>query len=115
MTDQEKQNIATVRKAYREGTDVIDQNIVWHVPGNNPVSGVYRGAMRATIEEWIVEVEEVMVNGNMAVTSVRLRGTRKHHRIDMNGAHVMRVEGGKIVEGWGFAENQDVLDEFFSA
>jgi ketosteroid isomerase-like protein len=124
MTDQEKQIIETVRKAYQEGTDVISPNIVWHVPGKNPVSGVYRGAKAyledmvakmAPIEEWIVEVDDVMVNGNMAVTAVRLRGKRKHHRVEMNGAHVMRVENGKVVEGWGFAEDQDVLDEFFSA
>jgi ketosteroid isomerase-like protein len=124
MTEQDKQNVAAVRKAYQEGTDVISQNVVWHVPGHNPVSGTYRGikayledmvAKMAPIEEWIVDVEEVMMNGNMAVTSVRLSGLRKGHRIQMNGAHVMRLENGKVVEGWGFVEDQDVLDQFFSA
>ena len=124
MTEQDKLNIAAVRKAYQEGTDVIAANVVWHVPGHNPVSGTYRGikayledmvAKMAPIDEWIVDVENVMVNGNMAVTQVRVRGLRKNHRIEMGGAHVMRLENGKVVEGWGFVEDQDVLDQFFSA
>jgi hypothetical protein len=68
----------------------------------------------APIEEWVVDVEDVMINGDLAVAAVRIRGLRKGHRIDMPGAHVMRVQGGQVVEGWGFVENQDVLDEFFS-
>jgi ketosteroid isomerase-like protein len=124
MTDQDKQNIEIVRQAYQAGEKVISENIVWHVPGNNPVSGVYRGAKAyredmvqkmAPIEEWIVDVDEVMINGNMAVAAVRVRGLRKGHRIELFGAHVMRLESGKVVEGWGFVENQDVLDQFFSA
>ena len=125
MTEQDKQNIATVRKAYQDqgGGDVIHPNIVWHVSGNNPVSGTYKGvkayreemvSRMGPIQEWIIDVEDVMVNGNLAVASLRLRGLRKNHRIEMGAAHVLRLEGGKVVEGWGFAEDQEVLDEFFS-
>jgi ketosteroid isomerase-like protein len=124
MTDQDKQNIAAVRKAYQEGSTVIAPNIVWHVPGNNPVSGVYKGvkayledmvSRMAPIEEWVIDVEDVMVNGNMAVATLQFSGLRKGHRVKMGGAHVMRLENGKVVEGWGFSEDQDVLDQFFSA
>jgi ketosteroid isomerase-like protein len=125
MTDQDKKNVETVRKAYTNdaGEKVISPEIVWHVPGNNPVSGIYRGTKAyredmvqkmAPIEEWVVDVNDVMINGDMAVAEVRIRGLRKGHRIDMAGAHVMRLQGGRVVEGWGFVENQDVLDEFFS-
>jgi ketosteroid isomerase-like protein len=124
MTEQDKQNIAIVRKAYEAGEETISQDIIWHVPGKNPVSDVYRGAKAyredmvsrmAPIDEWIVDVQDIMVNGNLVVVTVRLRGLRKGHRIHLGGAHVMRVENGKVVEGWGFCENQDVLDQFFSA
>jgi ketosteroid isomerase-like protein len=124
MTDQDKKNIEVVRQAYLAGEKVISENIVWHVPGHNPVSGVYKGAKAyreemvrrmAPIDEWIVDVEEVMINGNLAVAAVHIRGLRKGHRVDLGGAHVMRVENGQVVEGWGFVENQDILDEFFSA
>ena len=124
MTEEDKRNIAIVRRAYQAGEEVMAPNIVWHVPGHNPVSGTYRGtkayhedmvARMGPIEEWIVEVAEVMVNGNMAVAAVTIRGLRKNHRVELEGAHVMRIENGKIVEGWGFVEKQDVLDDFFSA
>ena len=124
MTDQDKKSIEIVRKAYTSGDEVISPNIIWHVPGHNPVSGVYRGikayreemvSKMAPITEWIVDVEEIMINGDFAVAAVRVRGLRKGHRIDLGGAHVVRLSEGKVVEGWGFVENQDVLDEFFSA
>jgi uncharacterized protein len=123
MTDQDKKNIEVVRQAYATGENAISPNIVWHVPGHNPVSGVYKGAKAyredmvkkmAPIDEWVVEVGEIMINGDLAVAAVGLRGLRKGHRIEMEGVHVMRVQGGQVVEGWAFYENQDVLDEFFA-
>jgi hypothetical protein len=34
----------------------------------------------------------------------------------MGGYHMIRLnEEGRIAEGWGFVEDQDVLDDFFSA
>jgi len=123
MTEQDKLTIAAVRRAY-QGTDALAPTLVWHVPGHNPVSGTYRGikayleemvAKMSPIDEWIVDVEKVMVNGDLAVTQVRMRGRRRNLRIDLAGAHVMRLSDGKVVEGWGFVENQDALDEFFAA
>jgi hypothetical protein len=123
MTNEDKQKIEIVRRAYQAGEDVISQDIVWHVPGHNPVSGVYRGTKayreemvtRMGADEWIVDVNDIMINGNFASVSINLRGLRKSHRIYLGGSHLLRIENGKIVEGWGFVENQDVLDEFFSA
>src|SRR5687767_10637933 len=93
MTDQDKKNIDTVRLAYTDdGKKAISPNIVWHVPGTNPVAGVYKGAKAyhddmvqrmQPITEWVVEVGDVMINGELAVASIRIRGLRKGHRIDM--------------------------------
>lgn len=124
MTEQDKQAIATVRKAYEAEREAIAKDIVWHVAGKNPVAGVYRGekayfeempAKMAPLEEWDVEVGDVMVNGDLVIANVRLKGLRRGHRIDLAGAHLMRVANGKVVEGWGFVDRQDVLDDFFSA
>jgi ketosteroid isomerase-like protein len=125
MTDQDKQNIEVVKQAYQDeaGKKAISPNIVWHVPGHNPVSGVYRGVKAyreemvqrmGPIEEWIVDVDDVMINGDLAVAAVHIRGKRKGHRVELDGAHVLRVQNGQVVEGWGFVDRQDVLDEFFS-
>jgi hypothetical protein len=57
-----------------------------------------------------------MVNGNYVMTTFRLQGKRKDKTIDLRGGDLMRLtDEGKIIEGWGFTENQDALDEFFSA
>ena len=128
MTEQDKRNIEVVRLMYT-GDEAersnIARDIVWHVPGHNPVSGEYRGfeayaqlmpARMAPLTQWDFDLEDVMVNGNYAVSRLRLRGERKGKKVDLRGAHIMRLsDKGQVVEGWGFVNDQDALDEFFSA
>ena len=128
MTEQDKRNIEVVRLMYT-GDETeranIAPDIVWHVPGHNPVSGDYHGfeeytklmpARMAPLTRWDFELDDVMVNGNYVVTRLRLQGERKGKKVDLRGAHIMRLnDNGQIVEGWGFTNNQDALDEFFSA
>ena len=128
MTEQDKRNIASVRLMYM-GDETeranIAQDIIWHVPGHNPVSGNYYGfeeytklmpARMAPLTRWDFTLEDVMVNGNYVMTTLRVQGERKGKVIDIRGGHLMRLtEEGKIVEGWGFTDNQDALDAFFSA
>jgi hypothetical protein len=128
MTEQDKRNIEIALKMYT-GEDAeranIAANIVWHVPGHNPVSGDYQGyeeyttlmpSRMAPLTRWDFELEDVMVNGSYVVATIHLQGERKHKKVDLRGAHIMRLnEQGQVVEGWGFTSDQDALDEFFSA
>jgi hypothetical protein len=128
MTDQDNRYIEIVRMMY-SGDEAeranIARDIVWHVPGHNPVSGDYHGfdeytkampARMAPLARWDFKLEDVMVNGNYVVTTWTLQGERKDKKVDLRGAHIMRLnETGQIVEGWGFTSDQDALDEFFSA
>jgi ketosteroid isomerase-like protein len=128
MSEQDERNLAVVRMIY--GGDEaeranIARDIVWHVPGHNPVSGDYHGyqeftqlmpSRMAPLTRWDFTLEAVMVNGNYVVTTFRLQGERKGKTIDMRGSHLMRLTpDGKVAEGWGFADNQDTLDDFFAA
>lgn len=128
MTGQDKRNIKAVRLMYNgdeSERENIAQDIIWHVPGHNPVSGDYHGfeeyttlmpSRMAPLTQWDFTLEDVMVNGNMVMTTLRVQGERKGKVIDIRGGHLMRVSAeGKIVEGWGFTDNQDALDDFFSA
>lgn len=128
MTEQDKRNIEAVRRMYRgeaEETTTIAPDIVWHVPGHNPVSGDYHGydaytkvmpSRMAPLTQWDFTLQEVMVNGSYVVTTWHLNGERKGRKVDLRGAHIMRLnEQGQVVEGWGFTDQQDVLDDFFSA
>jgi hypothetical protein len=69
----------------------------------------------APLERWDFDLEDVMVNGNYVVARFRLVGERKGKRVDLRGAHVMRLNDmGQVVEGWGFTDDQDALDDFFA-
>ena len=127
MTDKDKRNLASVRRMY-EGDEAerasVAQNIIWHVPGHNPVSGEYHGfdeymnlmpQRMAPITRWDFTLDEVMVNGDYVTTIFHMQGERNGRTIDIRGSHVMRLDDdGRIVEGWGFTSDQDAVDEFFS-
>lgn len=127
MTGQDEQFIHAVRLMYTGDAAErakIAPNIIWHVPGHNPVSGDYHGfeeytrlmpARMAPLARWDFELENVMVNGAYVVTTWKMQGERKGKQVSLSGAHIMRLnDQGQIVEGWGFANDQDALDEFFS-
>ena len=128
MTELDIRNIDIVRRMYT-GDEAerrnIAQDIVWHVPGHNPVSGDYHGfdeythlmpARMAPVTRWDFTLEDVMVNANYVMTTFRLIGERNGQLVDLRGGHLMRLTPeGKVVEGWGFAQDQDALDRFFSA
>jgi len=127
MTEQDKRNVEIVRLMYT-GNETeranIAQDIIWHVPGHNPVSGDYHGfdeytklmpARMAPLVRWDFTLENVMVNGNYVMTTLRVQGERNGKVIDIHGGHLIRLsDEGKVVEGWGFTDNQDMLDQFFS-
>lgn len=128
MNETDRRNIEAVRRMYAGETEeaaTIAADIVWHVPGHNPVSGDYRGydeymelmpSRMAPLTRWDFMLDDVMVNGNHVVATFRVQGERKERKVDMGGAHIMRLnERGQVVEGWGFAEDQDALDAFFAA
>jgi ketosteroid isomerase-like protein len=103
----------------------IAPDIVWHVPGHNPVSGDYRGyeaytqlmpSRMAPLTRWDFTLSDVMVNRDHVVATFRVQGERKGRSIDLHGAHIMRLnDRGQVVEGWGFTDDQDALDAFFAA
>ena len=127
MTEQDRRNIETVRRMYagdEEERRNIASDIVWHVPGHNPVSGTYRGfdeytrlmpSRMAPLSAWDFTLESVMPNGDYVMTTFHVQGERNGKLIDMRGGHLMRLTPeGKVAEGWGFSEDQDTLDDFFS-
>ena len=73
-------------------------------------------ARMAPLDRWDFDLQDILVNGDYAVTTWQLKGERKGRRVDLRGAHILRFdEQGHVVEGWGFTSDQDALDEFFSA
>ena len=128
MTEQDERNMRVAKLLYSGDEAEISnvaQDIIWHVPGHNPVSGDYHGfdeytqllpARMGPLSRWDFALEDVIVNGNYVVTTWQLQGERKAKAVSLRGAHILRInDQGKIAEGWGFTDNQDALDEFFLA
>jgi ketosteroid isomerase-like protein len=126
-------NIEIVRRFYAAGPADDDRDrltffapdAVWHVPGDNPVAGPYRGAATiatemprrmAPLDRWDIDVREVMGNDDLVVATVHVSGRRRGIAIETDGAHVFRLnDAGQVVEAWGFTEDQAGLDAFFRA
>ncbi len=125
MDERDRQAIEIVRRFYTAEQDLAAPDIVWHVPGHNPVSGVYRGRQdyfevmpthMAPLDAWDFTLGQIMVNGELVVATFTMQGERLGRRIATTGCHVFRLnEAGQIAEGWGFAADQDALDAFFAA
>lgn len=125
MDAHDQRNIAAVRGFYRQEREHAAPNIIWHVPGHNPVSGDYVGwdayfrtmvSRMEPLDRWEVEPLDVMVNGDFVVATSRVVGERRGQHIDLRGVHLFRLnDDGRVAEGWGFVNDQDALDAFFSA
>ncbi len=127
MTETDQHHLEVVRLMYAGDAAEraqIAPDIVWHVPGHNPVSGAYRGyaeytqvmaARMAPLDRWDFVLDDVMVNGDYVMTTWHLQGQRRGKSIDTRGGHLFRLNAaGQVVEGWGFTDHQDVLDDFFA-
>lgn len=104
---------------------VFADDIVWHVPGNNPLSGTYKGkeevfGFLAKLGElsggsFKLDVHDVVGNDEHVVALVRISGSRPDGRtLEMPVAQVFHVRDGKVVEFWGMAEDQAKADAFWS-
>jgi uncharacterized protein len=127
-----EERVRTMYAAFAGGEEAayraaFADEVVWHVPGENPVSGAYRGsseyfetmpARMSPLEYWTITVRDVFTNqrDDAALVAFHLTGSRKGRSVEMAGYHMIRLDHeGRIVEGWGFVEDQDALDAFFSA
>ena len=128
-----RENIETVKRFYAASpadddsprVEFFAPDAVWHVPGNNPVSGDYHGVEAITneissrmqpLEEWEIEAKHVMGNGDRVVAIVHVKAGRRGQTVRGHGAHAFRFnDEGLIVEAWGFNEDQDAIDELFRA
>ena len=126
-------NAAVIRRFYAAGPPDDDReravfavpDVIWHVPGENPVAGTYQGydAVFSQIAERTqplevlqLDVVDVMANLDTVVATVRLVAARGEASVATTGAHVFRFGAdGRIAEVWGFVAHQAGLDQVFRA
>src|SRR5581483_2828471 len=107
-----------------------DENMVWLVPGHNPLSGWYHGldaflAFMGRVGElsggsFNMQTITIMVNNDYSTDVTRNRGHRAGNpdiKLDIDVAHVLRWRKGKVIAGKGgiFGDGTDQYDHFWSA
>lgn len=75
---------------------------------------------RAAFPDLRVTVEEQVAEGDRVVNHIRLTGTHEgpfqgvpatHRRVSVTGTNLMRFEGGKIAELWGFLDALGMMQQ----
>ena len=113
----EKGDLDTVRGLFAE-------DIMWHSPGNNIISGDYKGVDEVfglfgrIFQETgglHQEIHDVLANDDHAAVLIHVKAERNGKTLDQNGVHVWHINSeGKPTEFWGFAEDPEASDEFWS-
>lgn len=100
-------------------------DVVWHVGGNHPLSGDYRG--KESLFAYLRDVRE-STGGSLALTPeavlgndrhvamfVRVQGERNDKTLDVSMAEMVTVApDGRWSEFWAMADDQDAVDAFWS-
>lgn len=102
----------------------LDSGVVWHVAGDNPLAGTFRGvdevqvAMRRYGEvsggSLRLDTQSILEGGGHVVAiheATAERGALKYraHEID-----IFHVEDDRIVSIWSFSEDQAATDKYWS-
>lgn len=103
---------------------LFTDDIQWHVPGQNLVSGDYSGKeqvggffgklVELSDGTFSVDVHDIMANDEHAVGLVFLRAERNGKTLAANGAHVWHVNNGQFSEFWSCVFDQQTFNDFWS-
>ena len=128
----EHANAALLRKgheAFSENdmetlTELIAEDVLWHVAGKGPLSGEYHG--REAVFGFFNKLGELS-DGTMkiddhdflgtdehAVALFKITATRAGKTLDANFCEIVHWRNGQVAEDWGFAYDQYTFDEFWS-
>jgi uncharacterized protein len=106
-----------------------DENMVWLVPGHNPLSGWYHGRqafinfMKRVGElsggSFKMETITITTNEEYSTDMTNNQGTRAgapHIKLNIDVAHTLRWKNGKVIAGKGgiFGDGTDQYDHFWS-
>jgi hypothetical protein len=127
-----KSEIMKVYNAYTEALlkgdfksvfETMSDNIVWHMGGEGPLSGIVKGkeALGERLGEFIkrsngtfrVITNWAASNDCFVVASVVSLAEKEDQKLNDPGIDLFRIENGKIQEVWTFAEQQEKEDKFW--
>jgi ketosteroid isomerase-like protein len=104
--------------------EVFADDIVWHAPGRNDLSGTFRGKdeVFATLQKNMeltggtlkLDVHAILADDEHAVTLLRATAQREGKALDDNTVQVWHVKNGKLAESWLHPSDAYASDEFWA-
>jgi ketosteroid isomerase-like protein len=99
------------------------EDVVWHTPGHNPLSGTYAGR-KATFESFAkelelsggtyrVDVHDVLANDEHTVALLHAQAEREGKRLDQDYVIVFHIANEKVSEAWELWSDEAALDAFW--
>jgi hypothetical protein len=125
-------NVALLRKGYEAFAKgdldtlrgLFADDIVWHSPGNNILSGDYKGheevfgffgrIVQETGGNFSNDIHDVLANDEHAAVMVNAHSERNGKTLDAPVVHIFHVKDGKVTEFWAFGQDSNELDAFWS-
>ena len=103
--------------------ETMSDNIVWHMGGEGPLSGIIKGkeALGERLGEFAkrsngtfrVMTEWAASNDCFVAASVVSLAEKGNEKLNDPGIDLFKIEDGKIQEVWTFAQYQTVEDKFW--
>jgi uncharacterized protein len=117
---------ATLRGDFEAVMDHYTDDVVFHYPGRNPLSGTYRG--KEEVREWARKLDEalgsegsltrtlhdVVAGDDHAIQLVSVEANAGGRSARWNAALVMHVRDGKISELWFHLDDPYAVDELLA-
>jgi ketosteroid isomerase-like protein len=125
-------NQAIIENAYRAFArgdiptvlEVLDEDILWHVPGRGPLSRDYRGHaqvlgffqhfMELSGGTFRIAVDDVLAKGDRVIVMVTESAQRNGREWSSPQVHAWTVKNGRATVFWQFQGDQQTEDEFWS-
>jgi ketosteroid isomerase-like protein len=127
-----KQNIDLVRSYFdalargdlEAAGNAFADDLVWHQPGGNSLSGTRNGkpAVFALLGDFmersagsfrIDRVDQLFANGDLVAATIAFSASAGGKAMSMAGVDLLRVRNGKIAEVWLFSADQPAEDAFW--
>jgi ketosteroid isomerase-like protein len=90
--------------------ELFSDDVVWHAPGRNQLSGTFRGkeevfatfqkATELTGGTFKLDIHALLADDEHAVVLTRATGEREGRTLDDNSVQVFHIKDGKVTEQW---------------
>jgi ketosteroid isomerase-like protein len=105
-------------------SELFSDDVVWHAPGHNLLSGDFRGkeevfasfqkVAELTGGSFKIDIHAVLADDEHAIALTRVTGEREGRTLDDNTVQVFHVRDGKVTEQWLYSGDLEAADAFWS-